>query len=185
MTVAMSSEVYQNKNNEMYVFDYEAKSYVKIATLKEFNDIYRKDDLKQNESLKRFKILYIDTDQGIMKIYLKPSQYVGCYVDKTGYKYSNPTEGMFGDIEKRNPVKRYNKTFTITPNKYEKGGFTIAYPEFKSPKADNADPVRVAAVMKEILGGIASYELERITSEDRHNKIPDDEPKENDEPLPF
>ena len=36
----------------------------------------------------------------------------------------------FGDIEKRYPVKRYNKLFDVTAKKYEKNGFTIAYPAF-------------------------------------------------------
>jgi hypothetical protein len=104
----------------MYAYDHVAKSYILMENLKEFNDIYRKDDLNKTQSLKRFKILYIDTPQGIMKIYLKPSQYVGCYKEKQGNRYSDPMEGMFGDIEKRNPVKRYNRTYTITPQKYEK-----------------------------------------------------------------
>ena len=62
----------------------------------------------------------------------------------------------------------------------------IAYPEFTEMKKDDADPIRVSKIVKEILGGIASYDLERITSDERHNKIPDEGPQEDPaENLPF
>ncbi|MCP3681089.1 MAG: hypothetical protein GY861_00225 [bacterium] len=73
--------MYQNKNENIYMFDHEVKSYLKLENLKEFSD-RRKEKLTKNEKMQRMKIVYIDTDEGILKTYLRPSQYVGCLEDK-------------------------------------------------------------------------------------------------------
>ena len=60
----------------MYLFNHDEKLYHEIENLNEFTKLYQKVSLKKSEELKRYKILYVMTERGIAKMYLKPSQYV-------------------------------------------------------------------------------------------------------------
>jgi len=111
------------------------------------------------------------TERGIAKMYLKPSQYVWCFLEKSGYKYNEPMKDTFGDIEKRYPVKRYNNLFDVTAKKYEKNGFTIAYPAFIEWKTDELDSTEALKIFKEIIGGITESEKSKTDSEDRDKKF--------------
>jgi len=167
MTVATTSELYPGRTDPQYLFDHEQKLYEEIEQLTDFTKRYPKDQLKKTEELKRYKILYIQTEMGIIKLYLKPSQYVGCFLEKSGYRYSDPIKGTLGEIEKRFPVKWYNHTFTIKPAMYQKNDFDIAYPEFTNPQPSEFDPEEALKVFQEITRGIQNAEKSRMDSEDR------------------
>lgn len=165
-TIATTSELYPGRTDPQYLYDHEQKLYEEIEQLTDFTKRYPKDQLKKSEELKRYKILYVKTEMGIIKLYLKPSQYVGCFIEKSGYRYSNPIEGTLGDIEKKFPVKWYNKMFKIRPAVYEKNGFDIAYPTFVEPTDSKFDPQEALLIFNEIIWSIKSAEKSRMDSED-------------------
>lgn len=171
-TVAVTSEVFNwNQWLKIYNFLLQEKLYHEIPDMQHFTKLYPKDTLKKNEELKRYKIVYLETQWGIAKMYLKPSQYVGCFLEKSWYRYNNPMEETLGSIEKKYPVKWYNRTFKLEAKSYEKNWFTITYPAFTDPQEDDFDPTTATKYFNEIVWGIRAWEQARIESGERDKKF--------------
>ena len=74
--VACTSEVVEGSSRKPYLFDFDKKVYKELDKITDFSQIFLKNDLKKNEETKRFTIVYVDTEFGVARMYLKPSQEV-------------------------------------------------------------------------------------------------------------
>ena len=83
VTVATTSEFYSFRKEPVRLFVHDLKEYQDMESITDFLKHYPKETLNKSEELKRYKILYLETQRGIAKVYLKPSQYVGCFLEKS------------------------------------------------------------------------------------------------------
>lgn len=126
-----------------------------VENIDEFKELYPKENLWKKEDLKRMTILYLETQRGICKMYLKPSQSVWAKEDAKGYRYDKPLDDSLGFIEKRY-MKLYNVVFNLTAESYEKNGFTITYPKFTAP--EEIQPVELSDKINQIIQHIYQTE---------------------------